>query len=316
MVGAGGGTRGGCRRAVLPALGRAATCCGVGACRAPRPALRYCTKYGVELDPKLDQLVGVKPVVPWRKFCNADNAHLCSPEVGRARFWGASAAGGPSPHACPSSLCSAPRAGSAAQAYDLLGKLLQYDHHERPTCAEAMAHAYFDPVRGAVEQQAAAAAAAAAAGQQQQQQGVVVLAAQQPTAMPVDGGGGGGGAGPSQPLALVADAHLLDPSQVQQPAVPCDGLEASEDEEDEVVQQQQQQQPCEGSGASSRRLTRSLMGDGGGGGGGGGGAGLGGSNKHPRLGASSMDVAVGLGAPLVVHQVADVAVGAPAAALR
>jgi hypothetical protein len=33
------------------------------------------------------------------------------------------------------------------QAFDLLGRLLRYDHHERLTCAEAMAHPYFDAVR-------------------------------------------------------------------------------------------------------------------------------------------------------------------------
>jgi hypothetical protein len=25
--------------------------------------------------------VGVRPVVPWRKFVNGDNAYLCNPEV-------------------------------------------------------------------------------------------------------------------------------------------------------------------------------------------------------------------------------------------
>ncbi|KAF5837823.1 kinase-like domain-containing protein [Dunaliella salina] len=43
---------------------------------------RYCEKYGIELDPRLEQLVGIRPQVPWRRFVNADNAHLCSNEVG------------------------------------------------------------------------------------------------------------------------------------------------------------------------------------------------------------------------------------------
>lgn len=43
---------------------------------------KYCAKYGVDLDPKLAQLVGFKPQVPWRKFVNADNQHLCSQQVG------------------------------------------------------------------------------------------------------------------------------------------------------------------------------------------------------------------------------------------
>jgi casein kinase II subunit alpha len=40
---------------------------------------------------------------------------------------------------------------SIPQAFDLLDKILRYDHHERLTCAEAMAHPYFAPVRDAVE---------------------------------------------------------------------------------------------------------------------------------------------------------------------
>lgn len=76
---------------------------------------RYCDKYGVELDPKLAQLCNVKPRVPWVKFVNADNQHLAS-----------------------------------QQAFDLLSKLLMYDHHERATAAEALAHEYFAPVRSAL----------------------------------------------------------------------------------------------------------------------------------------------------------------------
>ena len=60
---------------------------------------------------------------------------------------------------------------------DLLSKVLVMDHQDRLTAKQAMAHAYFDPVRAEIEQQikeeeaakavaasAAAAAAAAAAG--------------------------------------------------------------------------------------------------------------------------------------------------------
>jgi casein kinase II subunit alpha len=72
----------------------------------------YCAKYGVDLDPRLAQLCGIKPQVPWRRFVNADNQHLAS-----------------------------------NQAFDLLGKLLKYDHNERSTAAEALAHSYFDPIR-------------------------------------------------------------------------------------------------------------------------------------------------------------------------
>mmetsp|Transcript_8393 Transcript_8393/g.20924 ORF Transcript_8393/g.20924 Transcript_8393/m.20924 type:complete len:390 (-) Transcript_8393:266-1435(-) len=75
---------------------------------------KYCDKYGVDLDARLDQLVGIRPQVPWRKFVTAENAHLCS-----------------------------------AEAFDLLDRILRYDHHERLTCAEAMAHPYFAPVLAA-----------------------------------------------------------------------------------------------------------------------------------------------------------------------
>ena len=33
------------------------------------------------------------------------------------------------------------------QAFDLLSSLLRYDHNERATAAEALAHEYFAPVR-------------------------------------------------------------------------------------------------------------------------------------------------------------------------
>ena len=35
----------------------------------------------------------------------------------------------------------------AVQAFDLLSSLLRYDHNERATAAEALAHEYFTPVR-------------------------------------------------------------------------------------------------------------------------------------------------------------------------
>lgn len=66
-----------------------------------------------------------RPKVPWRKFVNTDNQGLTSPE-----------------------------------AFDLLDRLLKYDHHERITCAEALQHDFFAPIRN---QQAAAVPAAATA---------------------------------------------------------------------------------------------------------------------------------------------------------
>lgn len=49
---------------------------------------------------------------PWTKFVNAENQHLVTPE-----------------------------------AIDFIDKLLRYDHQERLTAQEAMAHPYLAPVR-------------------------------------------------------------------------------------------------------------------------------------------------------------------------
>ncbi|XP_042961421.1 casein kinase II subunit alpha-2 isoform X2 [Carya illinoinensis] len=74
----------------------------------------YLNKYNLELDPQLDALVGRHSRKPWSKFINADNQHLVSPE-----------------------------------AIDFLDKLLRYDHQDRLTAREAMAHPYFSQVRAA-----------------------------------------------------------------------------------------------------------------------------------------------------------------------
>ncbi|XP_071915465.1 casein kinase II subunit alpha-2-like isoform X2 [Coffea arabica] len=74
----------------------------------------YLHKYHLELDPQLETLVGRHSRKPWSKFINADNQHLVSPE-----------------------------------AIDFLDKLLRYDHQDRLTAREAMAHPYFLQVRAA-----------------------------------------------------------------------------------------------------------------------------------------------------------------------
>ncbi|KAG1368585.1 Casein kinase II subunit alpha-4, chloroplastic [Cocos nucifera] len=74
----------------------------------------YLNKYRLELDPHLEALVGRHSRKPWSKFINVDNQHLAVPE-----------------------------------AVDFVDKLLQYDHQERLTAKEAMAHPYFHPVRSA-----------------------------------------------------------------------------------------------------------------------------------------------------------------------
>ncbi|KAL4855478.1 Casein kinase II subunit alpha-1 [Chlorella vulgaris] len=72
----------------------------------------YLNKYGLELDPQLEALVGRHSRKPWTKFVNSDNQHLVS-----------------------------------AEAIDFIDKLLRYDHQERLTAKEAMAHPYLAAVR-------------------------------------------------------------------------------------------------------------------------------------------------------------------------
>lgn len=111
----------------------------------------YCDKYGVELDSRLAQLCGIRPKAPWRKFVNAENQHLASSE-----------------------------------AFGLLSELLKYDHHERATAAEALAHPYFDPVRAAQ-----AALAAAAGGGEQRDKIPATVSSCSSTVTGADGAGGG-----------------------------------------------------------------------------------------------------------------------------
>lgn len=72
----------------------------------------YLEKYGLQLDPQLERLIGRHNRKPWPKFVNARNRQLATPE-----------------------------------AIDLVDKLLRYDHQKRPTAKETMAHPYFNPVR-------------------------------------------------------------------------------------------------------------------------------------------------------------------------
>jgi casein kinase II subunit alpha len=51
------------------------------------------------------------------------------------------------------------------ESLDLLDHLLRFDHMDRFTCREAMAHAYFDPVRHLSFPEGAPGAAGAGAGQ-------------------------------------------------------------------------------------------------------------------------------------------------------
>lgn len=80
-------------------------------------------KYGIELDPQLEALVGRHQRKPYARFVTPENAHLAN-----------------------------------AEALDFLDGLLRYDHAERLTAKEAMAHPYFAPVRAAEEAARKAAA--------------------------------------------------------------------------------------------------------------------------------------------------------------
>ena len=76
----------------------------------------YLQKYGIELDPQLEALVGRHQRKHSSRFVPPENAHLAT-----------------------------------AEALDFLDGLLRYDHAERLTAKEAMAHPYFAPVRAAEE---------------------------------------------------------------------------------------------------------------------------------------------------------------------
>lgn len=78
----------------------------------------YLNKYGLELDPQLEALIGRHSRKAWTKFVTPENQHLVTPE-----------------------------------GIDFIDKLLRYDHQERLTAKEAMEHPYFDPVKQHHQQQ-------------------------------------------------------------------------------------------------------------------------------------------------------------------
>lgn len=77
----------------------------------------YLTKYNLKLDSHFDKIMGRYARKPWKSFVNDNNKHLCN-----------------------------------SDALDLLSKLLVFDHQHRLTCAEAMQHKYFDPIRKMAEE--------------------------------------------------------------------------------------------------------------------------------------------------------------------
>lgn len=74
----------------------------------------YLQKYDLTLDAHFDHILTNHSKKAWTRFVNPDNEHLVSDE-----------------------------------ALDFVGKLLRYDHQERPTAVEAMQHPYFAPIRAA-----------------------------------------------------------------------------------------------------------------------------------------------------------------------
>ena len=91
--------------------------------------IKYLEKYDLTLDSHFDGIMGRYTKKSWRRFVTDENKHLVSDD-----------------------------------AIDLLDSMLQYDHQKRPTCKEAMAHAYFSPVRQAEEKTKAEGAAAGKEG--------------------------------------------------------------------------------------------------------------------------------------------------------
>lgn len=72
----------------------------------------YLQKYKLKLHSYFDETLTKTPRKEWSAFQTEENKHLCSPE-----------------------------------AFDLLDKLLVFDHQKRLTAEEAMAHPYFAPIR-------------------------------------------------------------------------------------------------------------------------------------------------------------------------
>lgn len=96
----------------------------------------YLEKYDIELDPQYDDILGRYQRKPWARFVTSENSRFVSNE-----------------------------------AIDFLDKLLRYDHQERLTAQEAMAHPYFDPIRAEAAEAAAREAREAAAARGDRQVG-------------------------------------------------------------------------------------------------------------------------------------------------
>ncbi|CAG9323567.1 unnamed protein product [Blepharisma stoltei] len=72
----------------------------------------YIDKFDLEIEPQLEEAVGLYPKRGWNKFIDPERKELAGPE-----------------------------------AIDLLSHILRYDHEQRTLPSEAMRHEYFEPVR-------------------------------------------------------------------------------------------------------------------------------------------------------------------------
>lgn len=81
---------------------------------------KYIKKYDLELDSHFDGLLTRFPAKPWARFITPENAHLATPE-----------------------------------AIDFIDRLLRFDHVDRLTAKEALAHPWLAPVREAAAHKAA-----------------------------------------------------------------------------------------------------------------------------------------------------------------
>eukprot|EP00611_Tribonema_gayanum_P020525 TRINITY_DN375_c0_g2_i1.p5 TRINITY_DN375_c0_g2~~TRINITY_DN375_c0_g2_i1.p5 ORF type:complete len:148 (-),score=71.51 TRINITY_DN375_c0_g2_i1:316-759(-) len=86
-------------------------CCVLGTA----PLHAYLKRYGVVLDAKLAAALDTHAAKDWWSFVNSDNSELVSDA-----------------------------------AFDLLSRMLRFDHQERISAKAAMAHAFFDDVRGEI----------------------------------------------------------------------------------------------------------------------------------------------------------------------
>lgn len=118
----------------------------------------YLAKYGLTLDGHFDGLISRQAPRAFQKFITPENAHLATPDAidfisKRARGAGARAG--------ESKRCARPRAHPPPPPHPhalATPAVLKYDHAERMTAREALAHPWLASAREAAASKAAAAA--------------------------------------------------------------------------------------------------------------------------------------------------------------